>query len=84
MTMNLSRGSSTVISFRLCSRAPLMIMDFISVSRGLWSWLIGKRIDLILFSTAYLNDCEDETRGKRNETTGAVSILVASDGSFGA
>lgn len=29
MTMNRSRGSFTVMSFRLCSRAPFTIIDFI-------------------------------------------------------
>jgi hypothetical protein len=32
MTMKRSRGSSTVISFKLCSREPLIMIDFILAS----------------------------------------------------
>jgi hypothetical protein len=42
-----------------------------------------KRIDLILFSTAYLNDSEDEAWGNRNETIDNTSIHITSDGGFG-
>ncbi|OPX73395.1 MAG: hypothetical protein A4E39_01083 [Methanoregulaceae archaeon PtaB.Bin152] len=40
MTMNLSRGSSTVIFLRLCWRAPLIMSFFIrSVACTVWMWI---------------------------------------------